>query len=61
MALDDYRRLCLTLGRDVTVTLPSGEEIAGRAVGIDDDGQLEVRTALRNVFVAAGDVIHATI
>lgn len=60
-ALGGYRRLCLTLGREVTVMLPSGEEISGRAVGLGEDGQLEVRTALKTVFVAAGDVIHATI
>jgi len=59
--MEEYRRLCLTLGRDVAVRLPTGEELAGRAVGVADDGQLEVLTARKTVFVAAGDVIHATI
>jgi BirA family biotin operon repressor/biotin-[acetyl-CoA-carboxylase] ligase len=60
-ALDAFRGLCLTIGRDVVVTLPSGEVARGRAVGVGDDGQLHVRTAEKTLSVAAGDVIHATI
>ncbi|MCX6434279.1 MAG: biotin--[acetyl-CoA-carboxylase] ligase [Actinobacteria bacterium] len=60
-ALDAYRSLCLTIGRDVVVSLPSGEIVSGRAVGVGDDGQLHVRTAEKTMSVAAGDVIHATI
>ena len=59
--MDAYRERCLTIGRDVTVTLPSGDELRGRAVGVGADGQLHVRTAETTVSVAAGDVIHATI
>ena len=59
--MDAYRELCLTIGRDVVVTLPNGEQLQGRAVGVGDDGQLHVRTAETTVSVAAGDVIHATI
>ena len=61
LAMDSYRERCLTIGRDVTVTLPGGETLAGRAVGVGDDGQLHVRTREKTVSVAAGDVIHATI
>lgn len=57
----EYRRLCLTIGRDVTVRLPSGEELTGHAVGIADDGRLGVHVTGKTVYVAAGDVIHATI
>jgi BirA family biotin operon repressor/biotin-[acetyl-CoA-carboxylase] ligase len=60
-AMDAYRGLCLTIGRDVVVTLPSGERLEGRAVGVGDDGQLHVRTPEKTVSVAAGDVVHATI
>lgn len=60
-AMDAYREHCLTIGRDVTVVLPGGGELVGRAVGVGDDGQLHVRTAEKTVSVAAGDVIHATI
>ncbi len=59
--LGQYRWLCLTVGRDVTVLLPSGEELVGRAEGIEDDGQLIVESEGKSVLVAAGDVIHATI
>ena len=59
--MDAYRERCLTIGRDVVVTLPSGEQVRGRAVGVGADGQLHVRTAEKTVSVAAGDVIHATI
>lgn len=61
LALDDYRRLCLTIGREVSVGLPSGEVLQGKAVGVGDDGQLHVRTAQKTRSVAAGDVVHATI
>ncbi len=61
LAMDAYRQLCLTIGRDVTVSLPAGETLSGRAVGVGDDGHLHVRTAEKSVSVAAGDVIHATI
>lgn len=56
-----YRVLCATVGRDVTATLPSGGVISGHAVGIADDGRLAVETAGKTEYVAAGDVIHATI
>ena len=61
LAMDAIRLHCLTVGREVTVVLPGGGELAGRAVGVGDDGQLHVRTAEETVSVAAGDVIHATI
>lgn len=59
--MDGYRERCLTIGRDVVVTLPSGEVIRGRAVGVGADGQLHVRTPEKTVSVAAGDVTHATL
>ncbi len=61
LVMDAYRERCLTIGRDVSVHLPNGELLSGRAVGVGDDGQLHVRTSEKTVSVAAGDVIHATI
>jgi BirA family biotin operon repressor/biotin-[acetyl-CoA-carboxylase] ligase len=61
VTMQEYRRLCTTVGRDVTATLPSGEVIAGHAVGIADDGRLGIESSGNTVYVAAGDVIHATI
>ena len=60
-AIDDYRGACVTVGRQVTVHLPDGTELAGLAEGIAEDGRLMVNTEGNLVIVAAGDVIHATI
>jgi BirA family transcriptional regulator, biotin operon repressor / biotin---[acetyl-CoA-carboxylase] ligase len=54
----EYTCWCATLGREVTVTLPGGQVIAGAAVGVDPAGRLEVRTSGRVVPVSAGDVVH---
>jgi BirA family biotin operon repressor/biotin-[acetyl-CoA-carboxylase] ligase len=51
---------CRTIGRDVRVSLPSGEDLFGVATGLDPTGRLLVRTARANEItpVAAGDVTH---
>lgn len=51
---------CRTLGRDVRVSLPGGNDLFGVATGIDDTGRLLVRSRpqLRTTAVAAGDVTH---
>lgn len=54
----EYMRLCGTLGRSVTVSLPAGGVLAGTAVGIGGTGQLEVRTAGGVTSLSAGDVVH---
>lgn len=59
--MEHYRTLCITVGRHVTVKLPSGEQLEGRAEGIAGDGELIVVAGGKTVLVAAGDVIHATI
>jgi BirA family transcriptional regulator, biotin operon repressor / biotin---[acetyl-CoA-carboxylase] ligase len=58
--LDAYRPLCATLGTNVRVSLPSGRELAGRAVDVDAAGHLLVaaRPGDPPVPVSAGDVIH---
>lgn len=57
--MDSYSAACVTLGRDVTVELPGGTALSGRAVDIDPTGQLVVETAdgVRHP-VSAGDVVH---
>ena len=53
---------CLTLGRDVTVSLPDGSILRGRAVRLDDDGRLVVDGGAgldSERAVASGDVVHA--
>ncbi|MFI5906628.1 biotin--[acetyl-CoA-carboxylase] ligase [Dactylosporangium sp. NPDC051541] len=51
---------CGTIGRRVSVDLPSGEVLEGLASGVDGDGRLQVTDRFQAVrAVAAGDVVHA--
>ena len=52
-----YVGQCTTLGREVRVTVPGGE-VVGRAVDVDADGQLVVRTDAGEQHLGAGDVVH---
>ncbi|MBO0776966.1 MAG: biotin--[acetyl-CoA-carboxylase] ligase, partial [Actinobacteria bacterium] len=54
----EYLRRCATAGRDVRVTLPGGQTLAGRATGVDRLGRLAVRTPAGPAEVSAGDVVH---
>ncbi|HET6627714.1 MAG TPA: biotin--[acetyl-CoA-carboxylase] ligase [Nocardioidaceae bacterium] len=56
--LESYVRRCSTLGRQVRVDLPTGEQLHGEAVGIDTDGRLQVRTGSGVRVLGAGDVVH---
>ena len=57
--LGAYRRGCATLGRQVRVQLPGGDELAGEATTVDPDGQMVIRTADGTAHrVSAGDVVH---
>lgn len=56
--LKTVEALCTTIGSDVTVSLPDGTRLAGRAERIDTDGRLVVRSADVVTFVSAGDVVH---
>lgn len=58
--LADYRRLCATIGRLVTVELASGP-LVGHVSGITDDGHLLVTDGESTTTVTSGDVIHATV
>ncbi len=56
---DAYRLHCGTLGRTVTVSLPGGRRLTGRASDVDTDGRLVVTTGDgRANPVAAGDIEH---
>ncbi len=54
-----YAASCATLGRNVSVDLPSGQKVAGEATGIDEGGRLLVAAPTGVVPVSAGDVVHA--
>jgi BirA family biotin operon repressor/biotin-[acetyl-CoA-carboxylase] ligase len=56
--LGEIEALCNTLGRDVSVALPDGSSLSGRAQRIDADGRLVVATGVDEVAVSAGDVVH---
>jgi len=56
-----YRRRCVTVGRDVVLSLPGARRTAGRAVAVDDDGRLVVDGPRSRIAWAAGDVVHATL
>lgn len=60
-ALDEYRATTVTLGRQVRVLLPSGDEWHGTAFDLDADGHLLIRDGENVRTVVAGDVVHATI
>jgi BirA family biotin operon repressor/biotin-[acetyl-CoA-carboxylase] ligase len=51
---------CRTLGREVRISLPGGDDLFGVATGIDKTGRLLVRKAgvAVTTAVAAGDVTH---
>lgn len=53
-----YTGLCATVGQQVRVQLPRGEDLRGDAVGIDDDGRLLVAGPSGTVALGAGDVVH---
>lgn len=57
--LDEYRRRCTTIGRDIEVEM-AGHTLNGRAVAIDGDGHLHVVDASGESHVVnTGDVVHA--
>ncbi len=54
-----YRESCRTIGQQVRVELPGGDQLVGDAEGVDDVGRLVVRAPDgRTHALAAGDVIH---
>ncbi|MEX2325122.1 MAG: biotin--[acetyl-CoA-carboxylase] ligase [Nitriliruptoraceae bacterium] len=60
--VDEYRRRCATIGQTVEVALPGGMQLAGVAVGVDDDGQLLIdrhdEGRSKRIAISAGDVTH---
>lgn len=52
-------RQLLTIGQQVRVELPGGNDLTGDAQGLDESGALTIRTADGSLTtVAAGDVVH---
>jgi BirA family transcriptional regulator, biotin operon repressor / biotin---[acetyl-CoA-carboxylase] ligase len=55
---DAYLRSCATIGRQVRVLLPGGDELTGMAGAVDAYGQLLVHAEGGDRVVAAGDLMH---
>jgi len=53
-----YRSRCSTLGEEVALSQPSGPDVVGRAVEVDDEGRLVLEAGGRRHAWAAGDVVH---
>jgi BirA family biotin operon repressor/biotin-[acetyl-CoA-carboxylase] ligase len=51
---NNYRKRCLTIGKQVSATLPTGEIIEDLAIGISNEGALLLNT--REIRV--GDIVH---
>jgi BirA family biotin operon repressor/biotin-[acetyl-CoA-carboxylase] ligase len=57
--MPSYRAVCETIGADVRVELPGGRTVTGRAIDVDDSGQLVVEdSAGVTASWSAGDVTH---
>lgn len=54
----DVEKLCSTVGREVSVSLPDGTTVQGRAERLDAEGRLVVESGTIQTVVAAGDVVH---
>jgi len=50
---------CVTIGRDVDVSLPDGSALHGTAIRLESDGRLAVEVDGSETLVGAGDVVHA--
>ena len=50
-----YRALSQTIGSEVSVLLPDGLSINGRAIGVDPEGQLILESG---ELISVGDVLH---
>lgn len=56
--LATYRDASETIGREVRVSFPDGDQLTGRAVDLDREGRLVVETPQGAVAVNAGDIEH---
>lgn len=55
---DEYRRVCVTLGRRVRVHLPGDRLLEGTAARVDDQARLVVAGPTGEKALSVGDVVH---
>lgn len=53
-----YRDACASVGSEVRVSFPDGDQLTGRAVDLDREGRLVVETSQGPVAINAGDIEH---
>lgn len=53
--IDDYKAFCVTLGKDVSVIFKH-ETVTGKAIDVNDSGELIVETKNGNIIVNSGEV-----
>lgn len=56
--LATYRDACETVGCEVRVSFPDGDQLTGRALDLDREGRLVVESVQGPVAINAGDVEH---
>ena len=54
----EIEKLCVTVGKEVTVAMPDGSTLQGTATRLDRDGRLVVEAGTIETVVSAGDVVH---
>jgi len=54
----EIEKLCVTVGKEVTVAMPDGSTLQGAATRLDRDGRLVVEAGTIETVVSAGDVVH---
>lgn len=54
----EIEKLCVTVGREVTVSMPDGSTLQGTAARLDAEGRLVVEAGTIETVVSAGDVVH---
>lgn len=57
--LEEYRRLCASIGAELTITVSQTKRVSGTGFDIGQDGQLMVHSQGGILSFAAGDVVHA--
>lgn len=55
--LQDYKKLCSTIGKAVRAIMPQGE-VQGTATGLDASGRLIVRSEQQEHALSSADIIH---
>jgi BirA family biotin operon repressor/biotin-[acetyl-CoA-carboxylase] ligase len=56
--VETYKKLCLTIGKNVIVQMLNSSDVVGRAINVNQAGALVIQTGNGEVEVLTGDVKH---